>query len=414
MIKITYEELLNRIIEKTGYTKESVENLINQKVKQLSGLITRNGAAHIVANELGIKLFDKVSGRLKIKNILLGMRDVETVGVVKQNFGVREFSTGNRQGKVASIIIADETGSIRVVFWNNIADTVNKIKVGDIVKVIAGYVRGRNDSKEIHLNDRSKVIINPADETLHLEDIKSSYTRKTIQELKETDRQVELRLTIVQIFEPRFYEVCPECGRKVTLKEGGFFCEIHGKVTPKHAYVLNLLGDDGTGTIRLVFFRNAVLKVLGKSEDELLLYKDEPEKFDEIRTELLGTEFVVKGRVSINKMFGKMEFIVEDISKPDYKQEEKLVKSQIEKLPDEVRDADVDEVMKSREEIKMNEVTGSNESPEAEKNREKVENSKSDKGKDNSVSSESKDTNNDNDEELDVEDVVGEEDNSNK
>ena len=348
MIRIGYEDLVNKIIEKTGYTRETVENLINQKVKQLSGLITKDGAAHIVANELGIKLFDKVSGRLKIKNILLGMRDVETVGVVRQNFGVREFSTNNRQGKVASLIIADETGSVRVVFWNEIADTVNKIKVGDTIKIVAGYVRGRNDNKEIHLNNRSKVLINPPDEKIDLANLKQSYVRKTIEELKDTDRQVELRLTIVQVFEPRFYEICPECGRKVTLKEGGFFCDVHGKVTPKHAYVINLLGDDGTGTIRLVFFRDTVLKVLGKSEDELLVYKENAEKFDELRTDLLGTEIIVRGRVNVNKMFGRKEFIVEDVSKPDYKSEQKIIESKIDELPPEVKDVNVDEVLKER------------------------------------------------------------------
>ena len=124
MIRISYDDLINKITEKTGYTKETVEDLINKKVKQLSGLITKEGAAHIVANELGIKLVDKVSGRLQIKNVLVGMRDVEIVGLVKNNFGVREFSTEKRKGKVASLIIADETGTIRVVLWNDMADNV--------------------------------------------------------------------------------------------------------------------------------------------------------------------------------------------------------------------------------------------------------------------------------------------------
>ena len=347
MIRISYDEIINRIMDKTGYTKETVEDLINKKVKQLSGLITKEGAAHIVANELGIKLIDKVSGKLQIKNVLVGMRDVEIVGLVKNNFGVREFATEKKQGKVASLIIADETGTIRVVLWNDMADKVKDIKVGDTVKILSGYVRGREDNKEIHLNDRSKIIVNPPGEKVNVDlnqTFSRTYVRKKINELKDTDKNAELRVTIVQAFEPRFYEVCPECGRKLELKEGGFSCPIHGKVTPKQAYVMNLIGDDGSGTIRLVFFRDQVLKVLDKKAEELLVYKDSPEEFDKLKHELLGTEIIVKGRVSVNKMFGKIEFMVDDVEKPDYDKEISEAQKKLDELPkkdlDEIKIAD--------------------------------------------------------------------------
>ncbi len=335
MIRISYDEIIERIIEKTGYSKEAVEDLINKKVKQLSGLITKEGAAHIVANELGIKLVEKVSGRLQIKNILLGMRNVDIIGKVKNNFGVREFSTNNRQGKVASLIVADETGTIRVVLWNDMADKVKDIKIGDIVEIKSAYVRGKDsENKELHLNDKSQIIINPEGKSVDV-DVSNSfsrdYTRKTIDELKDEERNVEIKLTIVQVFEPRFYEVCPECGRKLILQEGGLACPVHGKVNPKQAYVLNVIGDDGTGTIRLVFFKDQVLKLLHKKDEDLIVYKETPEEFDKLRKDMLGTEIVVKGRSTLNKMFGKKEFIVEDVEAPDYKKEEEILKSELQK-----------------------------------------------------------------------------------
>ena len=67
-------------------------------MKQLSGLISKEGAAHIVANELGIKLFDSFTGKLQIKNIIAGLRNVETVGKVLQVYELREFTTNERQG----------------------------------------------------------------------------------------------------------------------------------------------------------------------------------------------------------------------------------------------------------------------------------------------------------------------------
>jgi len=331
MIKITTEEIIQKIKEKTSYSEEAINEMINKKVKQLSGLITKEGAARIVANELGVPLFNNFSGKLKIKNILSGMRDVETVGIVKQNFGVKPFTTQNREGKLASLIIADETGAIRVVLWNDIAEQASKIKIGDTIKIKAGYVRDNNNSKEIHLNERSKLIINPPDEKV--EEAKYEVKRKTISELTENDRDVELKATIVQAFEPRFYYVCPECGKKLSLSEAGMVCEQHGKIKPQEAYVINLLIDDGTGIIRMVCFKEQVLKLLNKSEEDLAVLKDSPEKFDEIRRELLGTEIVVSGRATLNKMFGRIEFVADKIELPDYTEEEEKLKKDVESLP---------------------------------------------------------------------------------
>ncbi|MFW9876291.1 MAG: DUF2240 family protein, partial [Candidatus Thorarchaeota archaeon] len=80
MIKIPFEDIISKIKEKSNLSEEEINSKIEQKTKQLSGLISKEGAAHIIANELGIKLFEDFSGKLQIKNIVTGMRDVETVG----------------------------------------------------------------------------------------------------------------------------------------------------------------------------------------------------------------------------------------------------------------------------------------------------------------------------------------------
>ena len=97
-------------------------------MKQLSGLISKEGAAHIVANELGVKIFEQASGKLQIKNILAGMRNVEAVGKVTRKFELREFQTENRSGKVASVVIGDETGTIRMVMWGELAEKISTYK----------------------------------------------------------------------------------------------------------------------------------------------------------------------------------------------------------------------------------------------------------------------------------------------
>ncbi len=325
MIKIPLQDIIERIKKEANISEEEINNKIEEKMKQLSGLISKEGSAHIIANELGIKLLDSVSGKLQIKNILAGMRAVETLGKVQQIFPVREFQSGERQGKVGSLVLADETGSIRIVLWGEQADNLQNIKQNDIIKILGAYVRENNAQKEVHLNERSKLIINPKGESVGEIKAAASTARKKIKDLKEEDSMVELMGTIVQVFDLRFYEVCPECKRRVKGNEGLFNCNSHGQVTPAYSYVLNLVLDDGTDNIRSVFFRNHIEKLLSMSEENLMQFKDAPEKFEEVKNNLLGSVIKIAGRVNKNDFFERLEIITNDVSKANPEEEiEKL------------------------------------------------------------------------------------------
>ena len=295
MINMPYEVIIERIKEKSGLSDSEITQKIDQKLNQLSGLISKEGAAHILANELGIKIFE-VPKNLKIKEILDGMRSIDIAGKVQQIYEVREFKTEKGSGKVGSFILADETGSIRVVCWYDQTDILNKLVKDMIVKVAGGYVRNNNNRKEIHINERSKVIINPKGITIG--EVKAfTSTRKKLSELVENENNVEVFATIVQVFEPRFFEICPECSKRAKPREDGFFCEEHQKVTPDYSYVVNLLLDDGTETTRTIFFARQLETLIKKKKDEILTYKENLSDFEQIKTDLLGKTIKVVGRV---------------------------------------------------------------------------------------------------------------------
>ncbi|MCP3682506.1 MAG: hypothetical protein GY861_07425 [bacterium] len=323
MIKIPYEEIVEKIKQDSGLGDEELKGRIDKKLEQLSGLISKEGAAHIVANELGIKLIEQTSGKLQIKNILSGMRDVETVGKVINVYDAKEFKTEKREGKVGSLFMGDETGSIRVVLWNEQADNLKNIKAGDVVKVKGGYVRERQNNKEIHLNDRSILAINPEGEKVEVQGI----TRKKIEELKPGDSMVELMATIVQVFDIRFYEVCPDCGKRTRMREEGFICESHGKISPAYAYLMNVFLDDGTENMRAVFFRDQVKTILGKTNEQITELRENPDKFEQVKNDLLGNLIKVSGRVNSNEMFNRTEFVAQTVSFADPQEEINRIKN---------------------------------------------------------------------------------------
>lgn len=311
---LSYEELVERIKEK-GLSDEEIKNKINKKLEDLSGLISKEGAAHLIANEVGVKIFEDI-GEIKINKVLVGMRSVDVVGKVISNYGVREFKTEKREGKVASFLIGDETGRIRITVWDeNIINKLVNLKEEDIVKVKVAYSRENNGFMELHVGNRGEIEINP--ENVKIENVAEPVLRqgvvKQIKDLGENDRNVILRGTIVQLFEPRFYEVCENCGKRIHLEEGNFKCLDHGVVNPKYAAVMNFFLDDGSENIRVVVFRDLARSVLDVDESKLLSFREKPQDFEEIRSNILGKQVEVSGRVVKNEMFNRIEFIAGNV-----------------------------------------------------------------------------------------------------
>ena len=89
MIKLSYEQIIEKIRDQTKKPFSEIEILVNKKLEQLSDLISKQGAAHIIANELKVKLFDKIEGRLKIKDLVSGMNSVEVLSKVIKIYGIQ-------------------------------------------------------------------------------------------------------------------------------------------------------------------------------------------------------------------------------------------------------------------------------------------------------------------------------------
>jgi replication factor A1 len=326
MFKIPLPEIKSKIVESGKLSSEDLEGKIKAKINELSGLISEEGAAHIIANELGIELV-KQNAELKIKEAYAGMKDVSTTGKVMRKFEVREFAKGNSTGKVCSLMLGDNTGTIRVVFWNDQVDLLTNVKEEDVLQVKHGYVRENNNNKEIHLGDRGEIEINPEGITIDSVRQTASHERKRIQDL-ESGNQAELLGTIVQVFDPRFWKTCPRCNKKVMDSEGKFNCTEHGEVEPSLSYVLNLILDDGTGTIRGVFWKNQVNHLLGKEEEEMVVFRDDPSLFEETKTDLLGEQIKVLGATKKNEMFERLEFSVQMVQKADPQEEAKRLEKE--------------------------------------------------------------------------------------
>ena len=155
---LSREELLKRIYEK----KRSAEDYFLDEV-----------AARIVAVELGVEIQNEEDfpSEIAIKNLVSGLNDVTIIARVIAVYPTQTFSRNDStEGKVARSLLADDTGTIRLVLWDDKIELVEtgKLQQGRIVRVLHGYVRESFDGKlELHLGKKGDMEIPPpnADES---------------------------------------------------------------------------------------------------------------------------------------------------------------------------------------------------------------------------------------------------------
>lgn len=299
MDTMNYERMVRTISKTSGLDTTEIEQRIEAKKKKISGLISNEGAAQIVAAELSVS-FD--NEKLKIDELFSDMRRVNVIGKIINLFPVRTFTRNNQESKVVNFIIADETSNIRVVLWdlNHIVMIEEgKIKVDSIVEISNANVRG----DEVHLGSFSEIKL--SDEILENVKTEKIVKEKNISDLKISSN-VSVRAFIVQIFDPRFFNVCIECKKKVIPEGEGFVCSEHGKVVNEKKALINIVLDDGTETIRAVLFHERISD-LGINDLE------DTENLNRKKQELLGKEMLFSGNVRMNKFFDNPELIVDGV-----------------------------------------------------------------------------------------------------
>jgi len=314
-----FDIIVKKIKKKANLTDEEINKKILEKQQELSNLVSKEGAAYIIAKELGLDIFPKTKRRLEIKNVVPKLRNLSLSARIVKVFEPREFKRKEKIGKVANVILGDSSGTIRLSLWDQQTEMTEKLKPGMAVELFGAYTRENGlGGAEVRLGNKGGVKILEESDIPPLEKIaKREIARQNIVNLKEGSMG-EIKAALVQLFETNvFFEICPTCGKRVKMNDNKFVCEEHGEVEPKKTIVISGVIDDGTGNIRAVFFRENALKLIGKDIDQALKVKD---SFFE-NLDVLGKEFIMFGRVRRNKLFGRLEFVINNIREIDMERE---------------------------------------------------------------------------------------------
>ena len=226
------EDIYNQVASQV--TPDEFLSRVEEKMVLMAGLCDRRTAGMLVARDLGAS-----EVLTKIGSIRPEMGNVTFVGKVMSVSEIREFPRSDGSlGRVANLMLADETGTVRVALWDETAELVRSgdLKVEQCLK-IRGLAKEGYAGTEVSLGRSGGI------EEVDL-DIKPRAEPYKISEIKRDMSEVSLRAVVVD----------PGEAREFVRKDGN-----------KGLVRTVLLGDE-TGKINLTLWNEQARMALTKGE----------------------------------------------------------------------------------------------------------------------------------------------------
>ncbi|MBR9689548.1 MAG: hypothetical protein GOV01_01465 [Candidatus Altiarchaeota archaeon] len=280
-------DLIKAIIEKTKKSENEVWGLVEAKRKELDYLISEEGASHIIASELGVN----TKSVFEVKGLEDGMKGIDITLVIIEVYDLRKFKRGNREGQVKNLLCKDSTGQVNVSLWDKKAEL--DLSSGDTVHIESGYVKKTAAGMDIRVGNSSGLEIEKGKQ------VKGKPVEKpNLKNSKDGDR-IGVRASLIGVFRREPFFNSPE-GKQLMFS---------GTI------------DDGTASMRAIFFRSAAESLVGISREKAI----EASKMSGSEILLdkvpLLTELHFEGKVKKNDMTDSMEIIVNRVLKIDPEEE---------------------------------------------------------------------------------------------
>jgi replication factor A1 len=133
---------------------EQIRDLIDEKKRKVgAGYLTDQGALFLVAADLGVSFENVPKLQSGLKDIYIGAKEVTVTGRIMNIYPVHKFTKreSNEQAATRTLVIYDKDARVKVKLWDKhvvIPDEMS-LKVGDVIKIVKGYVRAGLDGKPI-------------------------------------------------------------------------------------------------------------------------------------------------------------------------------------------------------------------------------------------------------------------------
>ncbi|MEN6551497.1 MAG: OB-fold nucleic acid binding domain-containing protein, partial [Methanobacterium sp.] len=203
--KISYDDFLKRIEDmKKDYEDVSFMDELDIARMIVGEYIDEENVPLAKDNELR-----------KISGLETGLHDISITGRIMRISNAKAFVTKKgKEGKVQNIMLADDTGEIRVVLWTDNIKQLKNFSEGDIVKINNVEIKDGYRSEEAHLQGRSTIEKVESEEADNLPEYAEKITK--IADIKG-EMQVNVIARVVRISRIRTYNSNGREGQFITL-----------------------------------------------------------------------------------------------------------------------------------------------------------------------------------------------------
>jgi replication factor A1 len=258
------------------------------------------GESTNVAIEDDIEVPYEVGGDADLSDLEPGDRGINLeVSVVDSE--ARTIDGRDGETEIESGVLADESARLPFTDW----EARPEIAQGAQLRLEDVYVREFRGVPSVNLSEFATVA--PLDREL---DVSDTGTRMTVREAVDTGGayDVEILGSIVAVRDGSgLIERCPECGRVIQNGQ----CRSHGDVDGQDDLRVKAILDDGTGTVTAVLDAERTEEVYGGDvEDAKAQAREAMDKevvADDIREEIVGREFRVRGNLSVDDYGANLE-----------------------------------------------------------------------------------------------------------
>ncbi|MFT4892558.1 MAG: ssDNA-binding replication factor A large subunit [Candidatus Nanohaloarchaea archaeon] len=319
------EQIVEKIVEETDLDEDEIEEKVEEKMEEFEGLVSEEGAIHLVAKEAGVQIAESGDQALKVENIVPDMRKVNLKARVTNISDINTFERDDDEedGKVRNMTLGDDTGTIRLTLWDEQTEIADKVDEGDAIGVSGAYtVEDNQGNAELRLGDSAQVKMVDDDEVPEVEAGGSGETTEaTIREVRSKNAEYKVQGMVMDVYTSSpFYSTCPECGNTVREDDDGeYVCEEDGEVEPDKALAISIVVDDGTGNTRVVMFRDRARELL--DIDEETEKEGDLEAVEKAAADVIGKKIELEGRARYNDYFGTLELIANSFDEIETEEE---------------------------------------------------------------------------------------------
>ena len=158
-----------QLLKHTDLTEKQAADKIDEKMSEHHPFVDEGSAAILAADDLDVDLVKKVKDleelEIDIENIVPGMNSLDMIGFVHRVKD--EYNPDDRDFKVRSVVVEDETAKTEISFWNEDADQAAKLSQGLKLEVENAYTKKEIDDWQektyglpgVQLGDDSKVTV---------------------------------------------------------------------------------------------------------------------------------------------------------------------------------------------------------------------------------------------------------------